>query len=413
MYLNLIKTGWVFFTEGIGYSFHKDLQKMIINVGRRLSSINLVYVKFLQAVAADDCIEDEALKAELSGYTDNVPYTESDVPAGFLKTLQENGIFLKQSVPISAGLIALVYKGCDKDGKVYAIKVRRSGVRAKMIRSVREIEAMIRYASRYRTIRAMKLAQKFADNRDTLFEQLDFESEVANIQLFREKYRHVSYMVIPEVYPEFTEKNSDIIVMDFVEGVKLDDVVEADRAQYCELMAKYGMKSVFFDGVFHGDLHKGNLLFLKGKENADDEEEKLRIALLDFGIVYKITREEQNHFYNFMVKFCGKEYDAAVAYLYEHITEPAEARAAVSDEEKTKMLAAITSIFEEIMEVKKRASSKDIYNINAMLGKNGLEISKFFSQIQLAFIINETLCNQLSLEEPFIDIYGKQLLAME
>ena len=65
------------------------------------------------------------------------------------------------------------------------------------------------------------------------------------------------------------------------------------------------------------------------------------------------------------------------------------------------------------MEVKKRASSKDIYNINAMLGKNGLEISKFFSQIQLAFIINETLCNQLSLEEPFIDIYGKQLLAME
>jgi len=58
--------------------------------------------------------------------------------------------------------------------------------------------------------------------------------------------------------------------------------------QYILLLFKLTIKSLLYDGCYHGDLHTGNILFLT--------EEEPKIGLIDFGIIGKISRKSQNNF---------------------------------------------------------------------------------------------------------------------
>ena len=64
---------------------------------------------------------------------------------------------------------------------------------------------------------------------------------------------------------------------------------------------------------------------------------------------------------------------------------------------------------------RKFTTTKDIYDINCILSKYALELDQFFSDAQMALIVNNTLCNNLadkSENTNFIDIYGKEFMNM-
>ena len=88
-----------------------------------------------------------------------------------------------------------------------------------------------------------------------MMEQLDFNHEVENIKDMYEKNKYIDYVVVPKVYEEYTELNNDMIVMDYIDGIKLSDVMDKDKDVYSYLLAKFGIKCVLFDRLYHGDLH--------------------------------------------------------------------------------------------------------------------------------------------------------------
>ena len=53
--------------------------------------------------------------------------------------------------------------------------------------------------------------------------------------------------------------------MDYIKGDRLVDILPEDKEIYCEILAKFSIKCIFFDGVYHGDMHQGNLIFLKNE----------------------------------------------------------------------------------------------------------------------------------------------------
>ena len=50
-----------------------------------------------------------------------------------------------------------------------------------------------------------------------------------------------------------------------------------------------------------------------------------------------------------------------------------------------------------------------MYTISEILFSYKLEILKYFCKVQLAFMINETVCRRLSVNKTFIEYYGELL----
>lgn len=427
MYMNIFRTFMIILGEYMAYLFHKDEDKTVISIAEQLSQINIIYVKFLQAISASTGIIDNDTKQRLAQYADNVPYKKEDLDFTFLRDLQENGIYLKSTKPVNAGLIAVVFKASDKDNKHYAVKVKRKNIYQTMMNSVREVEWIIEKLMGYEFFQKINLKQHFERNRHILFEQMDFENEVEHIKAFGKNFEDVDNIIIPEVYETFTKKNENIIVMDFIDGMKLSDLEADDKIHFCKAVAKFGLKSMFFDGLYHGDMHQGNIFFLKtflekkfdqkklDNDDNNDKEEKspvYKLGIIDFGIVGKLTRENQNKFYEFLQRLYSNEFDETAEYTYENIIVPEERKAEIDEETKKEILAAISDIMKRSME-QKFTTTKDVYDINCILSQYKLELDAFFSDAQLALIVNNTLCNNLASESEttnFIDIYGKEFM---
>jgi len=421
MYLNIFRTFMIILGEYMAYLFHKNAEKAVISIAEQLSQINIIYVKFLQAISASTGIIDNDTKQRLAQYADNVPYKKEDLDFTFLRELQETGIYLKSTKPVNAGLIAVVFRASDKNDKHYAIKVKRKNIYQTMMNSIREVEWIIGKLMDYEFFRKINLKQHFERNRHILFEQMDFENEVEHIKTFRTNFENVDNIIIPNVYEEYTQKNANIIVMDFIEGMKLNELEPEDKIHFCKAVAKFGIKSMFFDGVYHGDMHQGNIFFImdEEKEKEEEKEEKeekeakvYKLGIIDFGIVGKLTREDQNKFYEFLQLLYSEEFDETAEYIYDNIIVPEEKKKEIGEETKKELLATISKIMEKSMR-EKFTSTKDIYDINCILSQYKLELDAFFSDAQLALIVNNTLCNNLANESEnanFIDIYGNEFM---
>jgi predicted unusual protein kinase regulating ubiquinone biosynthesis (AarF/ABC1/UbiB family) len=122
-------------------------------------------------------------------------------------------------------------------------------------------------------------------NIDIIQHQIHFQEEVDHMTKMKENCKTLPYVKIPEVYPEFTRQDSNVIVMDFIEGTKIQDVEEEDYEPFAKQVLKFGLVTTLFHGFTHGDLHAGNILFIKDPENTKTP---YQLGILDFGIMYPI-----------------------------------------------------------------------------------------------------------------------------
>jgi len=91
-------------------------------------------------------------------------------------------------------------------------------------------------------------------------------------------------LVIPRVHDELS--SGTVLTLDYVEGTKISEVTAEsglDQEQLARNIIEAAFRQLFEDGLFHGDPHPGNILALPGN----------RIALLDFGLVGRLSRAQQ------------------------------------------------------------------------------------------------------------------------
>ena len=86
--------------------------------------------------------------------------------------------------------------------------------------------------------------------------EIDFTREAYNIVKFRENFRDVPWMKVPEVHADLS--TSRIVTMEFIDGIKASDLEAIDAAGLDrKLLASRGteavLKMVFVDGFFHAD----------------------------------------------------------------------------------------------------------------------------------------------------------------
>ena len=184
--------------------------------------------------------------------------------------------------PDASASLSQVHWARLADGSEVAVKVQRPGVAELVARDLELIELMAarleRYSEQARRFRPRRAAAEFAAYTRR---ELDFEAEARTMEQVRENMAAEEGVVVPAVHWELTSRR--LLVMDFVEGVRVDDRegiaregIDARRA--AELGARAMLRQVFADGLFHADPHPGNVLLLPGD----------RVAFLDFGMFGRI-----------------------------------------------------------------------------------------------------------------------------
>ena len=209
--------------------------------------------------------------------------------------------------PLACASIAQVHTARLKTGESVVIKVQRPGVREAIEADLnilhffaRQLEETFPEAAAFEPT-AIALEFDRAIRRE-----LDFTGEARNSARFSRNFANWERIHIPKVYVEWSRDR--VLVMERLYGVKIIDAVGGhDMDAIANEVVRMLFKQVFEDGVFHGDLHPGNLFVL------DDS----RIGLIDFGLVGRMSPAMRESLADLLLNLSLRSYDGVARSLYD------------------------------------------------------------------------------------------------
>ncbi len=266
-------------------------------VSRRLrkafETLGPTYIKLGQILSAGEGIFPEELVAEFRLCRDEVPAESFEdvrrvVEEDLGKPLAE--VFSEFATsPIAAASIAQVHLARLLTSEEVVVKVQRPSIDELVRLDLRAMAWISPKLVGRIPIAALAnppaIVELFAD---TIVEELDFRLEAENMLDIANVLAETGQrsMVCPRPHPDLVTKR--VLVMERLHGHKFDDV-ESIKAAGIDMKAviRAGMVTTLegsmLYGVFHGDLHAGNLL-------VDDQG---RVALLDHGITGRLDQQRR------------------------------------------------------------------------------------------------------------------------
>ena len=201
------------------------------------------------------------------------------------------------TTPLAAASIAQVHLATLITGEEVVVKVQRPSVSALVRKDLRVMAWLAPHMIGRIKISALAnppaLVELFAE---TIVEELDFRIEADNMldvaKMLHEL--HQDGYIVPRPHPSLVARR--VLVMQRLDGFKFDDAVGMQAAGIDTVkVIRTGMiafmEGAMIHGVFHGDLHGGNLFVMKDG----------RTALLDFGIVGRLTGSRRMAFLRLML----------------------------------------------------------------------------------------------------------------
>ncbi len=259
------------------------------------------YIKLGQIISSGQGLFPTELVDEFSLLRDRVPperfaVVRDVVEAELGRPLHE--VFARfDRQPLAAASIAQVHAATLRSGEEVVVKVQRPQVAQRVHQDLRVMAWIAPFLVGRIPVAALAnppaLVDLFAE---TIAEELDFRLEADNMLAVARSFADLGQRgyVIPRPHPALVTPR--VLVMERLAGFAFDDVVGMrDAGIDTESVVRTGMigflEGCMFHGIFHGDLHGGNLLVL-----ADG-----RTGLLDFGIVGRLPERQRLAFLRLLV----------------------------------------------------------------------------------------------------------------
>ncbi|HEX9683079.1 MAG TPA: AarF/UbiB family protein [Acidimicrobiales bacterium] len=259
------------------------------------------YIKLGQILSSGEGVFPPELVAEFKlcrdrvppeSYADVVRVIEDDLG----KPLDEIFAWFSPA-PIAAASVAQVHAAVLRSGEKVVVKVQRPTVAERVRADLAVMAWLAPHLVGRIPVAALAnppaLVELFAE---TISEELDFRLEAQNmldvaaimVELDQRDW------VIPRPHPNLVTRR--VLVMERLEGFAFDDVVGMAGAGIdTEAVVRVGMiaflEGAMLHGVFHGDLHGGNLLVLPDG----------RTGLLDFGITGRMDERKRLAFLQLLI----------------------------------------------------------------------------------------------------------------
>jgi ubiquinone biosynthesis protein len=218
--------------------------------------------------------------------------------------------------PLAAGSIAQVHAARLKSGESVVVKVQRPGIDHQIrvdLNLMGELAALIeRFIPETASARPVAMIQEFARG---FLGELDFIREGGNIAKIGRNFQSVSHVVTPEVHWKLTTPR--VLTMTRIDGLPAwdrDRIIGSGLEPSLLVERGLGMflKMVFIDGLFHGDLHPGNLLALDGSN----------VGVIDFGLCVHLSKSTRENLAGLLIALMDEDFNRVVTH-YVELAEPA------------------------------------------------------------------------------------------
>uniref|UniRef100_A0A6C0HPZ7 ABC1 atypical kinase-like domain-containing protein n=1 Tax=viral metagenome TaxID=1070528 RepID=A0A6C0HPZ7_9ZZZZ len=386
--------------ECVKYFIKRDYRGFIQNVAKNLAQKNILYVKMFQAISLNNNLIDDTMNSELLKYTDSAPYTEDDIDIDLFEAMINIYTLVpcNDTIPMKSGMISIVYKLRDVNGGDVILKMKRKNIDAKLEDAIEKLLFFIEAISLIPQFNVLDIPSVIKKNIALLRQQLDFQEEVKNTLEMAENCKNLKYIKIPKVYKEVTESYPNIIMMEYINGVHISKLDDTDYNEYAKLVMKYGFVSIINNSVTHGDLHAGNIIFIK---NAEDP--VYQLGLIDFGIVTRINEKTTKVCLESAVGLFSKSGKELAQLILDNIIEPQEVFKSIQVEHRENLYVEAGKILDDVVHKAKDASQVKMYDFikkfNEYLNGNnlrehGLHVSDDFVKFQMALAMSQgvSLC---------------------
>lgn len=183
--------------------------------------------------------------------------------------------------PIAAASIGQVHRARLKDGTDVVVKVQYPGV-DEAIRADLDNYGML-MAITGAVMPNVDVAPIVKELQERLTEELDYRVEARNQADFRRLFDGHESIFVPRPFPELSGKR--VLVSELVGGRGFYDFLEgasdADRRRAVLALRTFVFDSIYLHGIFNGDPHPGNYLFMPDG----------KVAFLDFGCVKRFSEK--------------------------------------------------------------------------------------------------------------------------
>jgi len=256
-------------------------------------ALGSTYVKLGQIISSGEGIFPPELVQEFRKCRDQVPpeaftVVRSVVEADLGRPMHEVFSWFERE-PLAAASIAQVHAATLRTGEAVVVKVQRPQVARLVRQDLRAMAWLAPYLVGRIPVAALAnppaLVDLFAE---TITEELDFRLEAENMLDVARSFAELGQRayVIPRPHPELVTPR--VLVMERLDGFAFDDVVGmkdagVDTVQVVRTGMIGFLEGCMLHGIFHGDLHGGNL-FVRPDG---------RTALLDFGITGRLGEQRR------------------------------------------------------------------------------------------------------------------------
>ena len=259
------------------------------------------FIKLAQIISSGEGLFPEELVTEFKKCRDRVP----PEPFSTVREVIESDLGLTiddlfewiDPTPLASASIAQVHAARLRTGEDVVVKVQRPSVGQLVHQDLRVMAWLAPHLVGRIPVAALAnppaLVELFAE---TITEELDFRAEAENMLDVARSFAELDQRgyVIPRPHPTLVTRR--VLVMERLDGFAFDDVVGMrDAGVDTEAVVRTGMvgfmEGCMLHGIFHGDLHGGNLFVLPDG----------RTALLDFGITGRMGEVERRAFLRLLI----------------------------------------------------------------------------------------------------------------
>ena len=189
-----------------------------------------------------------------------------------------------EDTPIASASIAQVHRARLIDGTYVAVKVQRPNLEVQIKKDIVLMRYLARQANnRIKNLKYYNLPTIVDEFERVIENEMDFSLEAVNLEKFRSNFEDHKHVYAPKVYRKFS--TSRVLTMEFINGVKISEILESDmdinRRKIAEIGTESYFKMIFLNGFFHADPHPGNIFVMENNV----------LCFVDFGMTGHLDNE--------------------------------------------------------------------------------------------------------------------------
>ena len=215
--------------------------------------------------------------------------------------------------PFAAASIGQVHAAVLQSGERVAVKVRRPGIVPLIERDMDIAARLARRLARSADWAARFGVEQLVDSLiASLRDELDYTQEATNILALAEAQDQVPAEARVRIPRFIAELSSDrVLVMEYITGetlrgvTSLSSVDDAARHRLAQRLLAATLAQIMEAGVFHSDLHPGNIVITGGA-----------LVLLDFGSIGRIDSETRSRLGELLFAFSRRDATAFTEALF-------------------------------------------------------------------------------------------------